>query len=102
VWCSVVVCLCVVPDSCFGYGAIEQWAEPSVQTPHPMTVYRLFHTVNYREGKEKGQRESGWEMTNIHSQLQIFQLGLRYFVHRVLCTLHVEHSIVSPKSNAWI
>lgn len=35
-----------LPDSCFRYRAIQQRAETSVKTPHPMAVHCLLHTVN--------------------------------------------------------
>lgn len=46
-------CRVEVPDGCFGYGAVEQRAQPPVKTSDPMTVHRLLHTVNYRGQKKR-------------------------------------------------
>lgn len=48
------VCKVAVPDSSFRYGAIQQRAQPSVQTSHPMTVHCLLHTVNWRRQRKQG------------------------------------------------
>lgn len=52
-WICVSVCTGPLPDGCLGYGAIEQRAQPPVQSPHPMAVHRLLHTVNWK--RQRGQ-----------------------------------------------
>lgn len=47
------MCTGLLPDSCFGYRAIQQRAQTPVQTPHPMAVHCLLHAVNWK--RQRGQ-----------------------------------------------
>jgi hypothetical protein len=77
---EVVVVFFDVPDSSFWDGAIEQRAQASVQTPHPMALDRLPHTVACR-GRQIGVKkreyfnsidEAEWDRNqNVISQVNI-------------------------------
>lgn len=57
---SHCACMCVraygevaLPNGCFRYRAVKQRAQTSVETPHPMAVHCLLHTVDCRRFKRK-------------------------------------------------
>lgn len=60
---NLCACVCVLPDGSFGYRAIHQGAQASVQTPHPMAVHRLLHTVTCKQMEKVQQLSREYEKT---------------------------------------
>lgn len=90
------VCMCVLPDGSFGYRAIHQGAQTSVQTPDPMAVHCLLHAVNCSRLKRCSGSVMNIKKKRLHlsqEKLSVFQQPTVCFVCRTPVALADKHRL---------
>lgn len=97
-----LVCVRVrlLPHGSFWYWAIHQGAQTSVQTPHPMAVHRLLHTVNCNRLKSCSHSVMDKKNKNVCICVKRSFLYFQSRMHFVCQTAFVDKHILCQRSQA--